>query len=133
MTVVRFCTKLGVMIAAVLSLISCGPEYPRCRQDEDCQSVAPSEFCVNTRCNECRDDTHCELLEQCVRSVCEHIPGACDNTEDCSGGRICRESFCQDCVNDEECWTHYGHSVSLFCDTGRCSESDCQFHPEGCY
>jgi len=105
----------------VLILSSCGPEYPECRTDEDCQRVNPEEFCINGQCRQCRDDTHCERGYQCDNGSCQRIPGWCETTSDCSGGQVCRENFCQDCQGDGECVEGYGERY--WCDNGRCSDA----------
>jgi peptidoglycan-associated lipoprotein len=113
--------SLPVSAVLVLLLISCAPEYPECRNDEDCQRVNPQEFCINGQCRQCRDDSHCQRGQQCDNGSCQPIPGWCETTADCSGGQVCSENFCRDCQSDGECVSGYGER--FWCDGGRCSDA----------
>jgi len=58
--IAAFVLSLGV------TLIGCSPavKYPSCAKDEDCKANsegAPvTEYCVNQRCQQCREDGDCE-------------------------------------------------------------------------
>lgn len=117
-------------LAGVLGLVlgGCPPEYPRCRNDEDCHRVNPNEVCVDGQCRRCRDDSQCPRGKQCENSDCARIPGWCEQTSDCSGGQVCLDNRCSPCSSDSECASGYGSNY--WCDAGRCvdscrSDADC--------
>lgn len=114
---------LSFRFSAVLALFlcACPPEYPECRNDEDCQRVNPQEFCINGQCRQCRDDSHCPRGQQCDNGSCQPIPGWCESTADCSGGQVCSNNFCRDCQDNSECVSGYGER--FWCDNGRCSDA----------
>jgi peptidoglycan-associated lipoprotein len=111
-----------------LALGGCRPEYPNCRNDEDCHRVNANEVCVDGQCHRCRDDSQCPRGQQCESNDCAPIPGWCESTSDCSGGQICRDNRCSPCTSDGECASGYGSNY--WCDNGRCvdacrSDADC--------
>ena len=42
------------------------PSYPKCEAHDDC--AEKGEFCLNRRCEQCADDTHCSTAEQVCRA-----------------------------------------------------------------
>ncbi len=117
---------LTAMVGLVLG--GCPPEYPACRNDEDCHRVNPDEVCVDGQCRRCRDDSQCPRGQQCENNDCVRIPGWCESTRDCSNGQVCRDNRCSPCTGDSDCVSDYGNNY--WCDGGRCvdacrSDADC--------
>lgn len=99
---------------AVLLLSACGPEYPKCENDEHC--AEKGEFCVNGLCQQCRDNSHCEGPGMmCSGGKCMRRPGYCDENIPCPSGQKCRDNECgPECLDDAEC------GGSDYCESGRC-------------
>ncbi|GAB4295792.1 MAG: hypothetical protein Kow0090_10780 [Myxococcota bacterium] len=118
------------VFAVVLS--GCRPDFPECRDDEDCQAATDQNegrflFCVDKQCQECRDAADCKNGWLCKNYRCEP---ECRTNADCSGGFICRNYKCQ-----PECLTSADCSPGNKCENQRCvpdvecaADADC---PEG--
>lgn len=57
---------LAISLATCLS--ACGPAYPACVKDADCQL---GEFCVRQVCQMCRSNDDCPLTHRCVQGDCK--------------------------------------------------------------
>lgn len=131
----RLAWGLGaVMLAAVLLVqTGCGPDYPKCENDNDCASSDKGKaegklYCVNGLCQQCRTDANCgDPSMECNAGVCEKIPGYCTSTSDCPGNQKCRDNQCgPECMSNDEC------EADQICDGGNCvpkpecsSDADC--------
>lgn len=94
----------------------CGPDYPRCEQDDNCHE---GEFCVNGTCQQCRGDADCAAGQHCASGRCEAIEGYCDATHACPGGQECVENRCQAAQTTDAC-------AVVLCPMGtRCESGNC--------
>lgn len=84
-----WCLALGAATALVSS--SCGPDYPKCDNDDDCHK---GEFCVNNRCQKCRRDSDCPTGQRCAGGACQAIPDFCTSADDCGPGEECLDNTC---------------------------------------
>ncbi len=122
----------GTVVLLGLALVGfvasgCGPNYPNCDQDSDCQSSDKGQeegklYCVNGLCQQCRDDSDCgEPGMECNAGACEEIPNYCEGDADCSGSQVCRENRCgPECESDGDCDDGY------VCEGGSCEqEAEC--------
>jgi len=139
----------SVTLATVL--VGCGPEYPKCDNDDDCASSERGKaegktFCLNGLCQQCKEDSHCgDASLECVAGSCEQIPGFCSSTSDCPGNQKCRGNRCGaecesndecadgqecqggSCVAKAECTADADCTDGQVCESGRCvSPSACQ-------
>ncbi len=87
----KFAGAFAVAACLALAAAGCGPDYPNCDDDEDCQE---GEFCVNKLCQQCRDDRDCSAGQQCAGGRCEDIPGHCTSNGDCPDGQECQDNRC---------------------------------------
>lgn len=88
-------TSLGLILTCLvgisLSLIACGPDYPKCDDDEDCHK---GEFCINNLCQQCRNNADCAPGQRCSSGACEAITGYCASQADCGPGKTCENNMC---------------------------------------
>jgi peptidoglycan-associated lipoprotein len=141
----RFGTwHVGPLTAAAVGLVvaACGPEikYPSCDTDADCKTNAEGtgvdEYCVNQKCQECREDTHCDAGQECKSGRCEAksecpcdeplicqlkkcVQPECVTDEDCSDGKKCESNTCMSagCTADQEC------GAGMTCNNGVCEQA----------
>jgi len=115
---------LGLLVsAAAVAIASCSPDYPSCETDKDCHE---KEFCVERKCQQCRDSKDCPAGQSCNAGKCERIPGYCRNKSECPAGQECIANKCKACATDREC------PSGTYCVKGACSskkacktEDDC--------
>jgi len=108
---------LGLLFAGVLCAVaSCGPTYPNCETDKDCQEH--KEFCVARTCQKCRDTRDCPAGQQCSNGKCGGIQGYCTDRSQC-GGQECIGNRCRPCESDGEC------GPGLKCMQGQCKKAQC--------
>lgn len=124
--------KLLHAFAAVAALLAlgCGPTYPKCNNDKDCNKEKQRhEFCVNQSCQQCRSNDDCAAGKRCNKGRCDAIPGYCESDGVCPNGTSCIANRCKPCSSDNECGEG-GHCKAGTCvRKGTCtSEDDC---PEG--
>ena len=81
----------GLLMGALSAAGGCGPTYPKCDTDTDCQE---GEFCVNGMCQQCRGDQDCAAGQSCASGACEPIPGYCTNSSECGVGENCEANAC---------------------------------------
>ena len=97
----------GLCLAALVLLASaggCGPKYPACKNDDDCNRDTPrGEFCVNQMCQKCRTDKDCKEGETCNKGRCDAVPGFCKDNSACPEGQACVDNKCQGCTGDAQC------------------------------
>lgn len=78
---------------------TCTPPIPGCTQDGDC--AAPTPFCVNRVCVECRNDVGCTTGYVCRAGVC--VAG-CASKADCPAQTpACVNGACVACARDSDC------------------------------
>lgn len=117
-------------IAVGITLLSCGPDikYPKCETDEHCkqdgEGTALSEYCVNGRCQECREETHCRSGYACASGRCEK-KSECP----CEEPLICEKDKCveppqPECVTNEDC------EGNMICEGEKCIEAPCKMDQE---
>jgi len=113
-------------LCAMLMFTGCGPDYPECYDDENCQEEGRNEYCVNAKCQQCRDDSHCagkmDRSYVCESGSCVKIAGFCDPPDfPCPEGMVCRDNFCGPECNDE-----YPCPAPKICENNRCVDPpDC--------
>ena len=101
--------------ALVLLVTACGPTYPKCESDGNCEDK--SEYCLNGTCAQCRDNSHCKKGEECVNGKCKPIPGYCDEETPCPEPQKCRDNRCgPQCLDDAEC------EKTEYCASGSCTD-----------
>lgn len=109
-----------LLVAGLAGLVGgCSPTYPDCDNDEHCKEK--SEYCVNQKCQQCRETSHCETCQQCAAGRCEVIEGCCQTDGDCSLGQKCRDGQCgPECLETSDC------APGNKCSSGRCApDVDC--------
>jgi peptidoglycan-associated lipoprotein len=79
------------LVTAALAASGCGPAYPKCDDDNDCQK---NEFCVNGMCQQCRTDSDCTSRQRCASGRCEDIAGYCTTTGECGVNEECQANRC---------------------------------------
>jgi hypothetical protein len=52
-----------VAVAVAFSVAGCDPDYPSCETDKNCHA---KEFCVNAKCQQCRDSNDCPAGNACL-------------------------------------------------------------------
>jgi len=109
--------RMTVLIAGMsfgaLLLTACGPKYPACDNDENCQEHG--EFCVNKLCVECAMDSHCASKGACMtcdaNNACVKPAGAagdcCTASDDCLQGKCYKggamTGICAQCAAEGDC------------------------------
>lgn len=90
----------GLMLVILTGCPDKKPKYPLCEGDKDCKG---GQHCVNKRCLECGDDSHCPQGETCQDGACVVMEGACTSDEQCDPGQVCKDGRCSACVADGDC------------------------------
>ncbi len=109
---------LGFLFAGLLvAAAGCKPDYPACDTDEDCK--AKKEFCVNRKCQQCRDSRDCKPGYDCAAGKCTAIAGYCTDKSQCPEGQECIANRCRACESDGEC------PAGLKCMQGVCKKAEC--------
>ena len=101
-------SAVALALAAVAVLVSgCGPAYPNCETDTHCK--AKGEYCVDSKCAQCRLDSHCpgagtDICVSCVAGACGRKADCCTNKLDCGSGKQCLNNKCAaECSADVQC------------------------------
>ncbi len=104
------------LVAAVIALAGCPkPTYPDCDKDTDCHA---KEFCVNKKCEQCRDAKDCAPGQSCNAGRCDDAAkSSCNDDSQCPAGQSCIFGVCQPCKSDGEC----GEGGK--CQAGRCQRA----------
>jgi peptidoglycan-associated lipoprotein len=109
-----------LVVGAVLGLVAgapgCKPDYPSCESDGDCK---PREFCVNRKCQQCRDNRDCPPGSSCAAGRCSPIAGYCQDKSQCPPGQECIGNRCRACAADGEC------PSGMKCMQGTCRKPQC--------
>jgi peptidoglycan-associated lipoprotein len=96
-------TLAAVLLSAFVLASGCGPTYPNCNSDEDCNKEKDRhEFCVNAKCQQCRNDADCGKGKMCSAGRCDAIPDYCDDDSQCPKGS-CIGNRCKPCASDDQC------------------------------
>jgi peptidoglycan-associated lipoprotein len=112
-----FSGTIGLFVVGlVLSLSGCKPDYPTCDTDQDCKE---KEFCVNRKCQQCRDNADCAEGQACNAGKCGAIAGFCRDKSQCPAGQECIANRCRACASDTEC------PSGLKCVQGSCQKPQC--------
>jgi peptidoglycan-associated lipoprotein len=113
-----------------LLVLGCGPTYPNCNNDEDCNKEKPrGEFCVNQKCQQCRDNKDCAAGKRCNKGRCDEIPGYCEDDRQCAPEETCQNHKCTTCKSDDQCGEGGKCKQGKCIRQGRCQvDDDC---PEG--
>ncbi len=113
-------TLLVTIVALILPLMFGGCQKKiktaSCKEDTDCRVDASGKeingVCVLGVCGECREDTDCTGLKQCINNRCE---SSCQADADCGANKHCEESYCvADCSDNAAC------TGDRVCAKGRC-------------
>jgi peptidoglycan-associated lipoprotein len=107
---------VGTILGAVFGYAGCKPDYPACESDGDCK---PREFCVNRKCQQCRDNRDCPPGSSCGAGRCSPIAGYCSDKSQCPPGQECLGNRCRPCAADTECPT------GMKCVQGACRKPQC--------
>jgi peptidoglycan-associated lipoprotein len=96
---------VGTIFAAALFSAGCGPVYPNCETDKDCEKNEQKrkEFCVAGKCQMCRTAADCPTGQECAGGACKPIPGYCQNKSQCPAGQECIANRCGPCRSDKDC------------------------------
>ena len=100
---------LGAVFAVTVVALAtgCGPAYPNCSTDDTCK--AKGEYCVNTKCAQCRTDSQCPGADTdkcltCQSGACGRKSDCCSSNLDCGPGKKCASNKCiAECVGDTDC------------------------------
>jgi len=104
------------LTTCIVSFAGCRPHYPNCKHDEQCQE---NEYCVNNRCQQCRDNSDCAQGKECAVGVCREIPSYCQQSTDCEQGLVCKNNRCEVCTAKEDC------PKGTVCIEGTCGPAEC--------
>lgn len=125
---------VALAVTFLLTLTSaCGPQYPNCATDSHCK--AKGEFCVDKKCAQCREASHCanagtDPCVICDKGACGRKAGCCANNLDCQSGKKCSEAKCvAECGSDQDCpagKTCDEQGACIAAVTGCTSDGDCQ-------
>ncbi len=109
----------GIMVFGIFAagVGGCKPDYPSCDTDTDCKEK--NEFCVNKKCQQCRDAKDCRAGQSCEAGKCSAIPGYCTDKSMCPSGQECIANRCRPCSSDSEC------ASGLKCLAGACAKPQC--------
>jgi len=102
----------GLVALLMMTSAGCKPDYPTCETDKDCHQ---KEFCVASKCQQCRDSADCPVGSSCNAGKCAPIPGYCRSKSDCPANKECIANRCQACSTDKDC------GPGKFCVAGTCS------------
>lgn len=91
--------RVAAPAAWLAFVVGCGPDYPKCDEDDDCKE---GEFCVQQQCQQCRDDDDCAQGMQCADGRCDPLEGYCEGTGDCGEGEECQNNRCTTVTQAEE-------------------------------
>jgi len=119
----RRVTVVLALGSALSFLTGCPPAYPKCDNDEHCQSHG--EVCVQGQCRECSSDAQCKSGFRCDQNKC--VPqAACTGAGDCGPGKHCQNGLCVEgeCGSDTDCGS--GRCVNKRCVGGKgtCTTTD---------
>jgi peptidoglycan-associated lipoprotein len=82
-------TKAALVFAgSIMMWFGCGPSYPDCLNDTNCKSR--NQYCVDAKCRQCRDDSHCNMADACTicnSGSCGRRANCCTTDADCPSGR----------------------------------------------
>jgi len=106
--------SLCVLVASLGWLAGCGPNYPDCEKDSQCKE---KEYCVNKKCQQCRDEHDCKTGEVCNKGRCEPGKKACSDDSQCGQDQSCIDGVCKACASNDEC------GAGGKCDHGRCQRA----------
>jgi peptidoglycan-associated lipoprotein len=111
--------RVFLLVGGVLALLAggCVPDYPSCKKDSHCHE---GEYCVNNKCQQCRDNGDCPEGQECAAGACREIPSYCKDSADCAEGQICRDNRCGPCMSSGDC------PEGKVCADGQCLESECE-------
>src|SRR5262245_6329206 len=93
--------RLGTVLL-LFAAVGCKPDYPNCRNDDDCRKE-PKEYCVNGKCEQCRDSKDCPSGQQCKEGRCEAGGMSCADDSACPAGQSCIDGTCKPCAADDQC------------------------------
>ncbi len=124
----------AVAVVAVSALMAgcSGPTYPNCANDDQCKSKG--EYCVNTKCAQCRIDSQCPGAESdkcisCQTGACGRKPDCCSSNLDCGAGKKCDvagNKCVPQCAADTDC------APGQKCAAGACSTPAVTASTDGC-
>jgi peptidoglycan-associated lipoprotein len=122
-------STLVLLLAVCGSIVGsgCGPKYPACKSDEDCNKDKPrNEFCVNQTCQQCRGDKDCAAGRFCNKGRCDAVPGYCKDDAACGAGMVCDGNRCKPCKDDGQCGEGGKCRAGKCIRKGQCeSDDDC--------
>src|SRR2546427_7752871 len=74
------------LLLVLAAAAGCKPDYPNCRGDDDCRKD-PKEYCVEGKCQQCRNDQDCPAGQKCAAGRCEQAAPACTSDDQCPAGQ----------------------------------------------
>jgi peptidoglycan-associated lipoprotein len=102
--------RWAVLVLSLVALAGCGPKYPNCDKDKDCDKKKKGEVCLKGKCVKCKDDAGCPKGQSCDGGSCEPIEGYCEAKTDCGPGELCKDNQCSpgcdvssDCPKGQKC------------------------------
>lgn len=110
--------------------VACGPTYPNCASDDHCKTHG--EYCVDSKCAQCRVDSHCpgagsDVCVTCQKGACGRKPDCCSSKLDCGNGQKCANNKCiAECAGDTDC------AAGQACVNGACTTPGSGMEGTGC-
>ncbi len=98
----RYVLVAAAALLLAMALAACPKKKakdPGCKSSDDC---AEDLVCVENKCQQCSEDSHCEAGESCKAGACE-AKAECSKDADCGDGKVCKAGACTACSSDGEC------------------------------
>jgi peptidoglycan-associated lipoprotein len=122
----RRCLAVPAVLVAAVALTACPPKWPKCENDEQCNTEGHTGVCVNGSCEECGKDADCKKEGfVCKANKCVPKP-QCAKDADCPNGQKCQNGSCVQCLADTDCPKGQKCSLGSCVPGAECAaDSDC--------
>ncbi len=112
---------LAAVVVSGAAACTSAPDYPNCENDQHCQRNGRREWCVQRRCQQCRNTADCAAGQTCLRNRCVAGVNACEGDNDCLVGQLCENHRC---VQRPECDSVRPCGQGRRCEAGHCVASE---------